>query len=215
VDHDRIDPEPAVTRAQAPSWDLEEILGWSLLAALLLLVVAYVAAAIVETGASPQENALEVNTYYATEWASPYFVLFPLAALAIAWWQLRRWGPSLASHGETAEDEEGEAEAGFVHLLRARTTVTASLVALLVIVCAAIGVVVSSLLLFPSSAATGSQVWPSEAETLASAAAALLLCLIGVAVALRLWGEASARLADDTEDGVAELDEPEAAPVTD
>jgi hypothetical protein len=214
VDHDRNDPEPVLARAPATPWELQEILGWSLLVALLLLVVAYVAAGIIQSGASPQENPLEVTTYYASDWASPYFTIFPLAALAIAWWQLRRWGPVLTPsdgvEGEAGGAEGGETEAGAVHVARARMAATASVVALVVIVFAAIGVVVTSLLLFPQSEASGSQVWPSEAETLASAATALLLSGVGLAIALSLRGEASARLATDTEEAVEPEDVPAA-----
>lgn len=207
MDHDRTNPEPAVARAQRPPWGLEEILGIGLLLALLLLAVAYVAAGIIEAGASPQTNPLEVTTVYATEWASPYVALFPLAALAIAWWQLRRWGPSLEAPSVVeagAEDEEGDSDAGFAHLLRARGTAAAAAVALIVIVFAAIGVAVTSLLLFPSSEASGSQVWPSEAETLANAAGALVLGGIGLAVALHLWRGVSDRLAGETDEEVVE-----------
>ncbi|MGO8687164.1 MAG: hypothetical protein ACLQT7_08280 [Candidatus Dormibacteria bacterium] len=218
MDDDLNDPETTLTRARAPRWELQEILGWCLLAALLLMVVAYVAAGIIEAGATPQEHLVEVTAYYASDWASPYFTVFPLAALAIAWWQLRRWGPSVAgggAEGETAEGGDGEAEAGYTHLLRARTSVTAVSVALAVIVCAAIGVVVTSLMLFPESEASGSQVWPSEAETLASAAAALLLCGIGLVIAFSLRGEASRRLASDTEEVAEPEPEPDPVPVAD
>ncbi len=205
MDNDGTNPEAAITRAKRAPWDLEEILGICLLLTLLLLAVAYVAAGIIQAGASPQTNPLEVTTVYATEWASPYVVLFPLAALAIAWWQLRRWGPAL-DEPATAEAGDGEAaggpDAGFDHLLRARGVVVGSAVALLVIVCAAIGVVVTSLLLFPASEASGTQVWPSEAETLANAAGALLLSGAGLAVAVHLWSGIASRLEGDSDEEV-------------
>ncbi|MGD1053732.1 MAG: hypothetical protein ABR950_07865 [Candidatus Dormibacteria bacterium] len=214
MDHDWTEPGPAVARRPRAGWDLGEILGWGLIVAITLLAAAYVAAGIMEAGASAGPNQLEATLLYATEWVSPYVALFPLAALGIAWWAVRRHASSGAPMAPAADDDapdaESAAEAGLAHLFRARALIILVGAALIVIICAAIGALVSSILLMIQGELGGNPVWASEAETLGVVTSALLLCGIGLGGAIRLWLQTSHLLADD--EPVWEP-EPVAAPV--
>jgi hypothetical protein len=53
VDHDPTEPELAVARRRRAAWNIEEVLGIGLIVAIALLATAYVAAGIMEAGASP------------------------------------------------------------------------------------------------------------------------------------------------------------------
>jgi len=129
------------------SLDIQELLGIGLIVAIALLATAYVAAGIMEAGASPGPNQIEATLLYATEWLSPYLVLFP-----------SQRSPSPAGR-YTATPPSGEATqvAGrcraerdrldLAHLARARVLNHDGSVALVVIVGAAIGALVSSILL--------------------------------------------------------------------
>jgi hypothetical protein len=213
VDHDRTEPELAVARRRRASWDLGEVLGWGLIVAIALLAAAYVAAGIMEAGASPGPNQLEATLLYATEWVSPYIVLFPLAALGVTWWAVRRHSSSAG-----AADEDGAAELGLARLFRARILIILAGAALVVILCAGIGALVSSILLMTQSELGGNPVWATEAQTLGVVASALLLAGIGLAGTVRLWGQTSELLAGDEKEWESESEsepepEPAAAPV--
>ncbi len=212
MDNDQTEPELVVARRRSAAWDLEEFLGIGLILAITLLAAAYVAAGIMEAGASPGPNQVEATLLYATEWVSPYIVLFPLAALALAAWSLRRHALSPVRPAEAAGAVEAERATDLIlaHVARARVVIIATGVALVVIACAAIGALVSSLLLMSQSELGGNPVWSSEAETLGVVAAALLLAGIGLAWTVRLWMQSSELPAGDEEEWESEPT-PEAA----
>ncbi len=202
MDQDRTEPELAAARTRRISWDVEEVLGIGLIVVIALLGAAYVAAGILEAGASPGPNQIEATLLYATEWVSPYIVLFPLAALALTAWSVRRHSSSSERAAQTsgADEAEGATDPGLAHLSRARLLITLAAVALVVIAGAAIGALVSSILLMTQNELGGNPVWASEAETLGVVTAALLLTGIGLAWTLRLWAQASDLLAGDEEE---------------
>jgi hypothetical protein len=206
VDQYRTEPEPAVARRHRAAWDLEEVLGIGLIVAITLLAVAYVAAGIMEAGASPGPSQVEATLLYATEWVSPYVVLFPLAALTLAGWSARRHSPSpeRVTQAAGAVDAESATDLGRAHLFRARVLIMIAGVALVVIACAAIGALVGSILLMTQSELGGNPVWASEAETLGVVAAALLLSGIGLAWTVRLWMQTSELPAGDEEEWASE-----------
>jgi hypothetical protein len=201
VDHDPTEPELAVARRRRAAWNIEEVLGIGLIVAIALLATAYVAAGIMEAGASPGPNQIEATLLYATEWVSPYLVLFPLAALALAGWSVGRHSspPERATQVAGAVDAESATDLDLAHLARARVLITIAGVALVVITGAAIGALVSSILLLTQSQLGGNPVWASEAETLGVVSAALLLAGIGLVWTFRLWGRASELPAGDEE----------------
>jgi hypothetical protein len=210
VDHDRTEPEVAVARRRRAAWDLEEVLGWGLIVAIALLAVAYVAAGIMEAGASPGPNQLEATLLYATEWVSPYIVLFPLGALGVTWWSVRRHSSSAEPARPAGAVDAHRAELGLFHLFRARTLIIVAGAGLVVIVCAGIGALVSSILLMTQSELGGNPVWATESETLGVVVSALLVAGIGLFEAVRLWGHTSDLLAgDDREWEVEPEPEPE------
>jgi NADH:ubiquinone oxidoreductase subunit 6 (subunit J) len=196
VDHDQTESELTVARRRRAAWDIQELLGIGLIVAIALLATAYVAAGIMEAGASPGPNQIEATLLYATEWVSPYLVLFPLAALALAAWSVHR----NSSHPGRAIDAGSATDLALAHLARARVLITITGVALVVIVGAAIGALVSSILLFTQGELGGNPVWASEAETLGVVSAALLLAVIGLVWTFRLWGRASELPAGDEEE---------------
>jgi hypothetical protein len=206
VDYDRTEPELAVARRRRAAWDLEEVLGIGLVVAIALLATAYVAAGIMEAGASPGPNQMEATLLYATEWVSPYVALFPLAALALAGWSLRRraLSPAKLAQAGGAVGAETTTDLSLAHVSRARVVIVAAGVALVVIACAAIGALVSSLLLMTQGELGGNPVWSSEAETLGVVAAALLLAGIGLAWTVRLWAQSSELPAGDEDEWESE-----------
>jgi hypothetical protein len=201
VDHDRTEPELAVARRPRASWDLGEVLGWGFIVAIAFLATAYVAAGIMNAGASPGPNQVEATLLYATEWVSPYIVLFPLGALGATWLAVRRHSPSADGAGRASGDRAakaaGAAERGLAGLSRARTQLILTGAALVVILCAGIGALISSTLLMTQGELGGNPVWATEAETLGVVASALLLAGIGLAGTFRLWGQTSELLAGD------------------
>jgi len=198
VEHDQIEPELANARSGRGAWNLEELLAAGFLVAIALLGVAYVAAGIVSAGATAGPDQAEVTLFYATQWVSPYILLFPLAAVGLVWWRLRRWSRAAEPSGGGA-GAESSAEDGHAHLVRARRIALTSAVVLLVVICAAIGWVVSSFLLIHNGEISGDQTWPSEAETLGNASAALLLSAAGFAALSRLRRVVSEELAEEIE----------------
>ena len=207
MDHDPTEPELAVARRRRAAWNIEEVLGIGLIVAIALLATAYVAAGIMEAGASPGPNQIEATLLYATEWVSPYLVLFPLAALALAGWSVGRHSspPERATQVAGAVDAESATDLDLAHLARARVLITIAGVALVVITGAAIGALVSSILLLTQSQLGGNPVWASEAETLGVVSAALLLAGIGLAWTVRLWMQTSELPAGDEEEWASEL----------
>jgi hypothetical protein len=206
VDHDRTQPELVAARTRRASWDLEEVLGIGLIVAIALLAAAYVAAGIMEAGASPGPNQIEATLLYATEWVSPYIVLFPLAALALTAWSVRRhWSsPERATQTAGAMEADGATDPGLAHLSRARILIMIAAVALVLIAGAAIGALVSSILLMTQNELGGNPVWASEAQTLGVVAAALLLAGIGLAWTVRLWMQTWELPAGDEEEWASE-----------
>jgi hypothetical protein len=216
VDHDWTELEPAVARRRRAAWDPEEVLGIGLIVVIALLAAAYVAAGIMEAGASPGPSQIEATLLYATEWVSPYILLFPLATLALTAWAVRRHSssPGRATQAAGAVDADSATDRGLAHLFRARALIITTGVTLVVIACAAIGALVSSLLLMTQGELGGNPVWASEAQTLGVVAAALLLAGIGLTWTVHLWGQTSELLAGDPEEWEQEPEpEPAATPV--
>jgi hypothetical protein len=216
VDHDRTEPELAVARRPRASWDLGEVLGWGFIVAIAFLATAYVAAGIMAAGGSPGPNQVEATLLYATQWVSPYIVLFPLGALGVTWLAVRRHSSSAEAAragGDGAADADGAAERGLAGLSRARTQLILAGAALVVILCAGIGALVSSSLLMIQGELGGNPVWATEAETLGVVTSALLLAGIGLAGTFRLWGQTSELLAGEKKEWELEW-EPEPEPET-
>jgi hypothetical protein len=182
VEHDRFEQALATSAAGRGSWDVWEVLGVSLLLATVLLAVGDTAAGLLTAGASSVANQNEVTLLYATQWASPYLALFPLAALGATWWRIRAWARPVAAPGQ-----------GITPLRRSRGVASGTVAVLVLIALAAIGAAVSTLLLIHASDAPGNQVWPSGAETLAESSAALALCGTGIGIAIGLLRQVSGR----------------------
>jgi len=124
VDHDQTESELTVARRRRAAWDIQELLGIGLIVAIALLATAYVAAGIMEAGASPGPNQIEATLLYATEWVSPYLVLFPLAALALAAWSVA--SEFLPSGEGNRRGERDRPRPGSLARARVLITITAS-----------------------------------------------------------------------------------------
>jgi len=219
VEHDRIEPELANARSGRGAWNLGELLAAGFLIATILLGVAYISAGIVSAGAAIGPNQAEVTLFYATEWVSPYILVFPLAAIGLVWWRLQGRSPAAEPRGEGAGGAVAAGD-GYAHLVRARRVALVSAAILVVVVCATIGWVVASFLLIHDGEISGDQTWPSEAETLGNASAALLLSVAGFAALFGLRRTISQELAKELPEELAEETESEddapaeVAPVT-
>jgi small-conductance mechanosensitive channel len=104
------------------SWDLAEIMGYALVAILVIFLVTCVAAAATRgsllgpglgNGVLGFANRIDLgeSLEQASEWASPQFAaLFIFGSLGMVWWQIETWSPD---EGETPASEAS------VHLARA------------------------------------------------------------------------------------------------
>lgn len=205
MEYEGIEPELDITPTGTRMWGFGEILGVSFLVAAVLLAAGSIAAGLLTAGASPAQNQVEVDLLYTTQWITPYIVLFPLAALASAWWRIR------------SERADAAPEAGGGSLGAARGVVMASGALLVVVVCGAVGAIASTLLLIHASDLPGNQVWPSGAQTLSEGTAALVLAIAGIVWVSALLGRTSYRLAPAVEDetaDAADLTDLEESPVT-
>jgi hypothetical protein len=101
-------------------------------------------------------------------------------------------------------EADGATDPGLAHLSRARILIMIAAVALVLIAGAAIGALVSSILLMTQNELGGNPVWASEAQTLGVVAAALLLAGIGLAWTVRLWMQTSELPAGDEEEWASE-----------
>jgi hypothetical protein len=204
VEHDPIVPDLFATPAGRGTWDIWETLGVSLLLAAVLVAVGDTAAGLLTAGAQVQVNQNEVTLLYATQWASPYIALFPLAALGATWWRIRAWSRRVTAPGESADP-----------LPRSMAVASAAIAVLVVTALAAIGAAVSTLLLIHASTAPGNQVWPSGAETLAESSAAVVLCGAGIAAAVGLLRQVRGSFGDDLDldvEGAGEARDEEITP---
>jgi len=196
VDNDPDETELSTVEAGGRSWGVGDVLAVTFVAAAFLIAVGYVVAAIIEEVGGqipPMESVKAYTLLLATDWAAPYYALLPIAAVAIAWWMLRR--------------PDGDADVRL--LLRARSHAVGAAVMLAVMACAAVGCAIGNFIVYNNPAEVApAQLWASEAERIANAAATLAVCGAGIAAALMLWGAVRAQLAGPTE----ELADPVAEP---
>ncbi|MGD0834447.1 MAG: hypothetical protein ABSA40_08515 [Candidatus Dormibacteria bacterium] len=205
MEDEGIEPELDITPIGTRMWGFGEVLGVSLLVAATLIAVGSIAAGLLTAGASPAQNQVEVDLLYTTQWITPFIVLFPLAALATAWWRVRPDGPDAAT-------DAGAGSPG-----AARGVVMASGALLVVVVCGAVGAMVSTLLLIHASNLAGNEVWPSGAQTLSEGSAALVLAIVGIVWVSTLLVRMSNRPVSAGEDEIADaadLTDLEESPVT-
>jgi hypothetical protein len=195
VDYDPDETEVSAVEEGGRSWGVGDVLAVTFVAAAFLIAVGYVVAAIIEEvgGQIPTESVKAYTLLLATDWAAPYYALLPIAAVAIAWWMLRR--------------PDGVADVR--RLLRARSYAVGAAVMLAVMACAAVGCAIGNFIVYNNPAEVApAQLWASEAERIANAIATLAVCGAGIAAAFLLWGAVRAQLAGPAE----ELADPVAEP---
>jgi len=195
VDNDPDEREVSAVEAAGRSWGVGDVLAVTFVAAAFLIAVGYVVAAIIEEvgGQIPTASVKAYTLLLATDWAAPYYALLPIAAVAIAWWMLRR--------------PDGDADVR--RLLRTRSHAVSAAVMLAVMACAAVGCAIGNFIVYNNPAEVApAQLWASEAERIANAIATLAVCGAGIAAAFLLWGAVRAQLAGPAE----ELTDPVAEP---
>jgi len=213
VDNDPTDTEVIATEAGRGS-GIWGALGWSSLAATLLVAVGYVVAAIVEEvgGQVPPTSVKAYTLLLATDWSAPYFAVIPLIAIAIAWWQVRGFaGRSGNGAGVPAASAAPTAYAQIVQLLRARALAMTGAVVLLVVAAAAVGCAIGNFIVYDNSSVPGAELWASEVERLSNALATLAICGAGMVAALLVRRAIGSRLpAAVAMDGLGDVDDLEA-----
>ena len=217
MDNDSTDTEASATEAGRGS-GIWTAVGWSCLAATLLVAVGYVAAAIVEEvgGQVPPTSVKAYTLLLATDWSAPYFAVIPLTAVAIAWWQVR--GLTRRSQGAANDPPPSSAQAyaEIIQLLRGRALALTGAALLLIEAAAAVGSAIGNFIYYNNPSVPGAELWASELERLANALATLAVCGAGIAAAFvvqravrrRLPAAVAVEGLDDEDTGDLGEDEP-------
>jgi hypothetical protein len=175
--------------------EVAEIVGSSLAASALLIVITEVGTAVlaafsspgipngsfIGVAAVPGPSAAETLAR-ATAWATPFFALLLLGALATFWWQFQSWTGVI---DDSDEIDEATLTTAFAHLLRARALSNATLILLGVAIAAVVGEVVATFMT-NSNEGTGVVVLSGYLEDIGVGLATILIACAGIWAGLHI-----------------------------
>jgi hypothetical protein len=145
----------SIDSSRTPAWEIPEILGVGFVVAAVSIGLFSLASGISSglngTDLEPVESVAQ-TVQRSTLWATPYFVLLLMGALAIAWWQIQGWSEVIS--GEASPNDSEELAIGFRHLLRAQSIVTWAIGVVCVTAAAAVALIIASLFVFGGSGPT-------------------------------------------------------------
>lgn len=157
-----------------------EILGWALVVAFALFVIANVVGAVLTSNTSTNlpgfpgsvsvGEPISVVLLTATTWASrPEVSLILIAALGLAWWQV-----GTLRHEDEGSASDDEVQQALTHTTRARELASATGLLLCIAGMAAVGFVVGSII------ETNGAGWDIRVVFLCDGAATFIICAAGV-----------------------------------
>ncbi len=217
---------PSDTDHERTPIEVGEIVGFGLAAAALLIVITEVGTAVMAAFSSPGiasgsfigvaaiPGPSDAETLArATAWASPFFALLLLGALAASWWQFQSWTGVIADaddaddSDDSDDSDEGTLATAFAHLLRARALSNAVLFLSGILVAAVVGDVVATFAT-NSNEGTGIVVLSGYLEVIGVGLATILITCAGIWAGLHIRRSVNGLFADaEAEDYEDDLEE--------